>query len=126
MSDSGSAVTKSANFATGGENDLDEACWTVISPSGDRLYVASFGGNVISPFTIGGSGNISGKLPFEARGDFAPAGDSKDMYITSDNKYFYNTGALQSFSINIFDVTRDGVNYRDQVTLQTTQGSVGT
>lgn len=126
LSDSGSAVTKTANFATKEDNDLDEACWTTISPSGDRLYVASFTGNVITPFSIGSSGNITGKLPFEARGDFAPPGDSKDMYITSDNKYLYNTGALQSFSINIFDITGNGVSYRDQVTLQTTQASVGT
>ncbi|MEO6346725.1 MAG: hypothetical protein ABIO60_02340 [Aquaticitalea sp.] len=126
LSDSGSAVTKINNFTTGDENDLDEACWTAVSPSGDRLYVASFTGNVITPYTIGSNGDITGKLPFEQRGDFAPAGDSKDLYITSDNKYLYNTGALQSFSINIFDITAGGVNYRKQVTLQTTQGSVGT
>ena len=127
LSDDGSSLTKSNNFTTGKEDDLDEACWTTLSPLGDVLYVASFTGNVITPFKLDGSGHITGKLPFERRGGFAPAGDSKELYITSDNKYLYNTGALQSFSINIFDISADGsVEYRKQVTLKTTKASVGT
>ncbi len=126
LSDSGSALTKTGNYTTGNEADLDEACWTAISPMGDRLYVASFTGNVITPYSIGSGGNITGKLPFEPRGGFAPDGDSKDLYITADNKYIYNTGALQSFSINLFEITGTGVRYKSQFTLQTTQASVGT
>ena len=126
LSDSGSAVTKTGNFTTGDENDLDEACWTAISPAGDRLYVASFTGNVITPYSIGANGMITAKLPFEKRRDFAPDGDSKDEYITSDNKYLYNTGALQSFSINLFDITSTGVVYKKQFTLNTTRSRVGT
>lgn len=125
LNDNGSSVTKIGNYTTGKENDLDEACWTTISPTGDRLYVASFTGNVITTYAIGNSGDITAKLQFKKRQDFAPPGDSKDVYITNDNKYLYNTGALQSFSINIFDVTANGVKYREQVTLQTTQASVG-
>ena len=126
LADNGSSVTKKANFATGEEDDLDEACWTIISPSKDRLYVAAFTGNTITPFTLDGSGNVTGKLPFEKRGDFAPAGDSKEEYITSDGRYLYNTGALQSFSINVFEIMAGGgVKYRQQVTLQTTKSSVG-
>ncbi len=126
LTDNGSTISKTNNATTGTETDLDEACWTAISPLGDRLYVASFTGNVITPFSLDGNGNVTGKLPFEARGGNAPAGDSKELYITSDNKYLYNTGALQSFSINIFDITSSGVNYREQVVLQTTQSGIGT
>ena len=126
LADNGSSVTKKTNFTTGEENDLDEACWTAINPSKTRLYVASFTGNVITPFTLDGSGTVTGKLPFEKRGDFAPPGDSKEEYITSDGRYLYNTGALQSYSINVFEITAGGgVKYRQQVTLQTTKGSVG-
>lgn len=125
LTDGGSTVTKSANYATGSATDLDEACWTAISPNHDRLYVASFTGNVISPFSISGSGMVTGALPVEPRGGFAPPGDSKEMYITNDNKYLYNLGALQSFSVNIFDITADGTNYRSQNTLQATMGAVG-
>ncbi|MGV9012216.1 MAG: hypothetical protein ACOH13_06440 [Flavobacteriales bacterium] len=124
LSDGGNTVTKTANYATGSATDLDEACWTVISPNNDRLYVASFTGNVISPFSLSGS-TITGALPVEPRGGNAPAGDSKEMYVTNDNKYLYNTGALQSFSVNLFNVTAGGVDYRSQTTLQTTMGAVG-
>lgn len=121
----GLSVIKTGNFTSGDENDLDEACWTVLNSSGDRLYVASFTGNVISTYAVNASGDITSKLGFETRGGFAPAGDSKELYITSDNKYLYNTGALQSYSINVFDVTASGVNYRSQTTLNTTQSQVG-
>ena len=125
LADNGSAVTKAANFTTGKEDDLDEACWTFIGPKKDRLYVASFTGNVITTYKLDGMGNVTDKLSFEKRGDFAPPGDSKEQYVTPDNRYLYNTGALQSFSINIFDVNSGGVNYRSQKTLATTKGSVG-
>lgn len=125
LTDDGSTVTKTDNSTTGAEDDLDEACWTTLSPSGDRLFVASFTGNVITPFSLDGSGNVTGKQAFEVRGGNAPAAYSKELYITSDGKYLYNTGAFQSFSINIFDVNPGGVNYRNQVVLQTTESSVG-
>ena len=126
LTDGGTNVTKTANFSTGTDTDLDEACWTVISPSGDRLYVDSFTGNLITPFQIGGNGATLTKLPFEKRGDFSPAADSKDMYITKDNKYLYNTGAFQSFSINKFEITAGGVSYKKQFTLNTTKTGLGT
>lgn len=125
LADNGASVSKAANFTTGEEADLDEACWTVISPTKDRLYVSSFAGNLITPFNLNGLGNVTGKLPFEKRGDFAPPGDTKDLYITPDNRYLYNNGSFQSFSINIFDINSGGVRYRSQKTLATTSGSVG-
>ena len=126
LADNGAVVTKAANFTTGKEDDLDEACWTVINPAGDRLYVSSFSGNLITPFKLDGLGNVTGKLPFEKRGDFAPPGDTKDMYITSDSRYLYNIGAFQSFSMNIFDITADGgVKYRNQRAVAITISSTG-
>ncbi len=124
LEDDGSVVTKTANFATSEADDLDEACWTAFSPSNDRLYVSSFSANVITPFSLSGS-SITGTLPFEARGDNAPPADTKDILVTSDNKYLYNLGAFQSFSLNIFDITDSGLDYREQVVLQTTQGGLG-
>lgn len=125
LSDDGKSVAKVQNFVSGDPDDLDEACWVQLSPGGDRVYVASFSGNVITPYTLDGTGEISATLPFETRQGFAPVGDSKEMYITPDNKYLYNTGALQSFSVVIFDITADGVDWREQVTLKTTQAAVG-
>ncbi len=124
LEDDGSSLIKTANFATGETDDLDEACWTVFSPSNDRLYVSSFNSNVITPFSLSGSA-ISSTLPFEARGDNAPPADTKDMYVSSDNKYLYNLGAFQSFSLNIFDITDGGLDYREQVVLETTQSELG-
>jgi len=125
LADTGSSVTKSANFATSTTADLDEACWTAISPSGDRLYVASFAANVITPFTLDGSGNVTSTLPVEERGGNAPPADSKDVWVSPDNQYLYHLGAFQSFSMNIFDITANGVDYREQVVLQTTQSGIG-
>lgn len=125
LSDNGSNVTKAANFATGDANDLDEACWTAVSPNGDRLYVSSFTGNLITPFSLDGSGNVSGALPFEKRKDIAPSPDSKDLYITSDNRFMYQLGAFQSYSMNIYNITGGGLDYRSQIILQETQASSG-
>lgn len=125
LTDNGSTVAKTANFTTGSDTDLDEACWTVLNSSGDRLYVASFTGNVISTYAINAAGDITSKLQVTSRGGKTPEGDSKELYITSDNKYLYNTGALQSYSMNIFDVTNAGVTYRSQTILNTTQGQTG-
>lgn len=124
LEDGGTTVIKTAKFATGAADDLDEACWTAISPTEDRLYVSSFTGNVVTPFTLGGS-SISGTLPFEARGDNAPVPESKDIFVSSDNKYLYQLGAFQSFSINIFDITDGGLDYRSQTILETTKAGIG-
>ena len=125
LADYGSSLSKIDNYATGTATDLDEACWTVIGPNDDRLYVSSFGANIITPFSISGT-SISAKLPVEGRSGNAPTGDSKDMYVTSDNKYLYHIGAFQSYSMIIFDVTANGLDYREQVILSTTQAGIGT
>jgi 6-phosphogluconolactonase (cycloisomerase 2 family) len=119
LSDNGMTVSKVGNYTTGAE-EIDEACWTLLSPSGDRLYVASFAGNLITPFELDAEGNVTKTLPFEARGDLAPAGDSKDMYISPDNQYLYNLGAFLSHSINVFKITDTGLEYQSQLILETT------
>lgn len=113
LRDDGRAVTKIANFGTGNGADIDEACWTQINPAGDKLYVASFGGNLISEFDIDGRGNISqvGDAPetaFATRAPGTPAGDTKDMFITADGQFMYNLGAYQTFTIAAFAVSDTG------------------
>lgn len=119
LSDNGMTVTKVGNYTTGAE-EIDEACWTLLSPSGDRLYVASFSGNLITPFELDAEGKVTKTLPFEVRGDLAPVGDSKDMYISPDNQYLYNLGAFLSHSINVFKITDTGLEYQSQLILETT------
>ncbi|MEO6346613.1 MAG: hypothetical protein ABIO60_01765 [Aquaticitalea sp.] len=120
LSDNGNSVSKIQMFPAGPGAFPDEACWTQLSPNGDRLYLSSFATNAISPFTIGGGGMVSSPLPVTLRGDIAPPADSKDIWISSDNKYLYHNGAFQSFSLNIFDITATGVTYREQICLETT------
>ena len=62
----------------------------------------------------------------EARTGTAPVGDSKDMYVTPDDNYLYNLGSFQSFSINGFKITGNGVNYKSQTFLATTASGAGT
>ncbi len=126
LNDNGKVVIKSENYNTAGKDDIDEACWTLLNPDGSKLYVASFGANVISAFDVDGHGKIAATLKAAPRGGNAPAGDTKDMYITPDNKYLYVLGAFQSYSINRFDISNSGkIKYRDQLALNTTSASIG-
>lgn len=125
LSDDGATVTKSQNFNTGALDDIDEACWTILSPSADRLYVSSFGGNLITPFELNSEGNVTNPLNYEQREDVAPPGDTKDMYITPDNKLLYNTGAFQSFTLNTFEITDTGLDYKSQYVYTSVNDSGG-
>ncbi|MGI9551351.1 MAG: hypothetical protein ACR2MT_09135 [Aurantibacter sp.] len=126
LNDNGTTVAKSGNYNTAGTEDIDEACWTLLNADGDKLYVASFGANVISAFDIDRFGKVASNATATARGDNAPAGDTKDMYITPDSKYLYVLGAFQSFSINRFDISTSGkIKYKDQTPLATTSAYVG-
>jgi hypothetical protein len=118
LKDNGTIISKVSNLGTTPDNAINEACWTLLNPIGNRLYVASFATNLISSFDVSSSGlNF---VSYNKRRDVAPAGDSKDMYTTPDHKQVYVLGAFQSFSINTFDVTADGVNYKSQKNLTTT------
>lgn len=115
LRDDGTKVTKTANFDTGGDANggADEACWTVLSPDGSKLYVSSFSGNIISEFDVAPSGEVSvvGDGPvtrFQRRPDTTPPGDTKDLYISADGAHLYNIGAYQSFTISQYDIGSGG------------------
>jgi DNA-binding beta-propeller fold protein YncE len=115
LKDDGKRVIKTANFGTGDEANggVDEACWTALSPDGKKLYVASFGTNIISEFNVSPSGELSvvGAGPttaFVRRPDTTPSGDTKDLYLTPDGKSLYVIGAFQSFTVSQFNVADGG------------------
>jgi hypothetical protein len=104
----GMTGAKVQNFATGGRND--EACWTWVSIDKRKLYVASFGENVVSVFTILGNNLIEKTIEpnyFMRRGELPP-GDTKDMHETADG-YLYVSGAFQSHSITTFKTSSTGM-----------------
>ncbi len=123
LSDDGSAVTKSENHAVTDPAAMNEACWTVMNPAGNTLFVASFATNLVSSFDI--SGSAANLYQSEKRGDLAPMGDSKELLITRDNKYLYNLGSFGSFSINRFDIRGSGITYMNQTILSTTADGAG-
>ncbi len=124
LTDNGASINKTGNYSVTSALGINEACWTALNPAGNTLYVASFATNLISSFNVGSTSLImSGS---EARAGIAPAGDSKDIFVTPDNKYLYNLGAFQSFSINRFNITGNSVNYKSQSVLTTTTGGTGT
>ncbi|RLV58534.1 hypothetical protein D5018_16915 [Parashewanella curva] len=125
LKDDGSEITLMENGNTGSENSHDEACWTVLSPDGSRLYLSSFGANVITPFDINSEGGIAKKLAFEARSADTPGGDNKEMWVSPDNKHVYVLGAFQTFTLNRFKVTDDGLEYLDQYIYQETKNARG-
>ncbi|MEJ7694607.1 hypothetical protein [Daejeonella sp.] len=123
LSDNGTVLSKAANFSVTNASAINEACWTVLNSTGDKLYVASFQTNLVSTFNVSGGALTFGSS--EARVDLAPKGDSKDLWQSPDNKYLYNLGSFQSFSINIFDVNGSGTKYRSQTVLSTTAAGKG-
>jgi 6-phosphogluconolactonase (cycloisomerase 2 family) len=96
------------SFATAGRND--EGCWTWVSLDRSKVYVASFGSNDISVFSIMGSNLLAKTLEpnfFHKRGNLPP-GDAKDLHESSDG-YLYNTGAYQSHTLSTFRTSASGV-----------------
>ena len=120
LKDNGRNVTKVASFETGAGDDIDEACWTALNPKGDKLYVASFGGNFISVLDVAANATVSriggnSETVYESRKPGTPPGDTKDMYITEDGRHLYNLGAYQTFTISKFDIEKRGtLNFRDE------------
>ncbi|MEJ7739402.1 MAG: hypothetical protein WKF97_18405 [Chitinophagaceae bacterium] len=104
----GTTAAQVQNFATSDRND--EGCWTWVSLDKSKLYVASFGTNGISSFTILPNNllaNTLGNNFFKKRGNL-PTGDAKDMHETSDG-YLYNVGAFQSHTVSTFRTSASGV-----------------
>ena len=113
LADDGAAVSKVAHFGTGDGDDIDEACWTIVSPDGRELYVSSFGGNLISEFDIDASGmpskvGMGAATAYTSRKDGTPAGDNKDMYISADGEHMYVMGAYQTFTLTTYDISESG------------------
>jgi 6-phosphogluconolactonase (cycloisomerase 2 family) len=104
----GNTAAQVQNFATGNRND--EACWTWVSLDKSKLYVASFGENVISVFSILGTNLLAKTLEpnfFAKRGNLPP-GDAKDLHESADG-YLYNTGAYQSHTLSTFKTSASGI-----------------
>jgi hypothetical protein len=104
----GNTAAQVQNFATGNRND--EACWTWVSLDKSKLYVASFGENVISVFSILGTNLLAKTLEpnfFAKRGNLPP-GDAKDLHESADG-YLYNTGAYQSHTLSTFRTSASGI-----------------
>ncbi len=103
----GTTAALMQNFATAGRND--EGCWTWMSLNKSKLYVASFGANVISVFDVLGSRMLAKTLEpnfFPRKGNI-PIGDTKDMHETSDG-YMYVSGAFQSHTITTYKTSHSG------------------
>ncbi len=104
----GTTGAKVQNFATAGRND--EGCWTWVSIDKNKLYVASFGANVVSAFTILSDNLLEKTLDpnFFKRSGELPTGDTKDMHETSDG-YLFVSGAFQSHTVTTFKTSSDGM-----------------
>lgn len=130
LQDNHDRLTKIANFPTGHTHpkDIDEACWSALSPAKDMLYVVSYVTNVITPFRLDPeTGKVLERLPLITRGTgYAPEGDSKDVTISSDGKHMYWLGSFGSYSINLYDLNGSGTaTYEGQYTLKATKAAVG-
>ncbi len=113
LDDSDGDVKKVANFGTGQGADIDEACWTITSADGTKLYVSSFGGNLISEFNVNPLGMVSkvgagDDTVYASRKAGTPAGDTKDMYLSTGGQFMYVLGAYQTFSLSKFDISGSG------------------
>ncbi len=113
LADDGRQVTKVKHHGTGRGADIDEACWTITSRDGSKLYVSSFGGNLISEFDIRAPGQVTqvgegAATVYALRKQGTPAGDTKDMYLSEDGRFMYVLGAYQTFTLSKFDVSDSG------------------
>lgn len=85
----------------------DAACWTLLSPDGTKLYIASFALNVITLLDVSPPAELS--LVETVIRQEVPLLDTKDMFMTRNNKYFFVTGPLMSHTISIYEVDSHGL-----------------
>lgn len=84
----------------------DAACWTLLTTDGMRLYIASFALNIVSLFEVSAPSVLT--LVQTLVRQESPILDTKDMFMTKDNKYFYVNGPLRSHTVSIYEVDSDG------------------
>ncbi len=131
LKDADGKVTLDQHFDTGNPEMNDAACWSLLSPSGDRVYVASFRTNEVTPYTTKPDGTIDKALPYAARAvsgdpdDINNNPDFKDMYISPDNHYLYVLGAFNTYTVNRFAVTDAGLKYTGQYVFSETAEARG-
>lgn len=123
LTDDGATVAKTEHHGISDPSAQNEACWTVLNPAGNTLFVAGFATNVVSSFDI--SGSTANLVQTEKRGDLAPMGDSKELLVTADNKYLYNLGSFGSFSINRFNIQGSGITYQEQTIIKAAADGAG-
>lgn len=99
--------------------------WTAISKDQTRLYVCSYITNEVTTFELNPDGTVAKKVGVERRKDYQPNEDSKDLFISPDNKYIYMLGSFFSYSVNTLEITENGVAYKQQYTLKETKDEVG-
>lgn len=125
LGDTDKKLTKVSNHRTGKAEFIDEACWTAISKDQTRLYVCSYITNEVTTFELNPDGTVAKKVGVERRKDYQPNEDSKDLFISPDNKYIYMLGSFFSYSVNTLEITENGVAYKQQYTLKETKDEVG-
>jgi len=128
LRDTGSAVVKDAHFKTAKAGEVDEACWTAISPDGKKLYVVSFVTNVISTFDLDPKTGKVLRLSQQTDREhvsYAPENDGKDLYTPANGKHLYWLGSLESFSVNSFTIGADGLHFLQQYNVERTKAKIG-
>lgn len=125
LKDGNKKLKKVSNHTTGGGNVIDEACWTAISKDQSKLYVCSYVTNAVTTFSLDKNGNVSKTLNVTKRVDNAPLEDSKDLFISPNNKYLYMLGSFFSYSVNTLEITSDGTKYLKQYNLKETSKEIG-
>lgn len=125
LKDSQMNIVKVSAHETGAPKDIDYACWTTLSPKKDKLYVVSFGTNVITPFSLNTNGSIKSSLKYEGIEEDNPANDLKDILITNDDKFAYCLGALQTYSIRLYTVGKEGIKYKSKYSVKETASEIG-
>jgi 6-phosphogluconolactonase (cycloisomerase 2 family) len=125
LADRDGVLSKLGHFNTGEPNEIDEACWTVLSPNADRLYVGSFETNVITPYRLDEEGKVAETLPFARRAEGTPLEDTKDLWVDPSNEFLYALGSFVTYSIARFRVTVEGLELVDETPLQVTKDAIG-
>lgn len=115
----GAGITFSNVIANSAPQDSDgtttignEVCWTWLSADNSRLYTASFASNRVSYFSVASSGALTHQATYKRNGIEGvadlPAGDSKDLWLSSNGSQLYVVGALQTHTMGVYNTTSDG------------------